>query len=124
MRKTLFSIIVVILLTPAMAGAQEVSKAYWIEAMQTALPTALCKSQQYFRQCFDISAVECEETAASATRICIGKVKNEIPEMLQQPNDGMRWGAKIGQCAGESFELVLIKKWKNTERCNNIENWK
>ncbi|MDH5571393.1 MAG: hypothetical protein OEY89_06480 [Gammaproteobacteria bacterium] len=94
--------------------AIEVTKNDWVAAMETALPTAFCNSAQYFRQCFNVTAQECEETASSATRICLNKNKNKIPEILQQPKDGTHWGTVIGACAGEAYEIALIiKRIKN-----------
>lgn len=103
--------------------AVEVSKNDWLNAMSTALPTAFCNSVQYFRQCFTISAQECEETAASATRICLANNKDKIPEKLAQPEDGTYWGTVIGKCAGNAFEIALIKKRINNTKCNDPANW-
>ena len=91
--------------------------------MTTALPTAFCNASQYFRQCFNVTAQECEETAASATRICLNKNKSKIPSVLQQPKDGTHWGTIIGSCAGEAYEITLIKKRINNRKCDNPANW-
>ena len=103
--------------------AVEVNKADWLNAMSTALPAAFCNSKQYFRQCFSVTAQECEETAASATRICLNKSKNKIPSVLQQPKDGTNWGRIVGSCAGEAYELTLIKKRIKNKKCDNPANW-
>jgi hypothetical protein len=103
--------------------AVQVSKQDWINGMSTALPTAFCNSKQYFRQCFSVSAEECEETAASATRICLKRYKDQIPATLNQPEDGTHWGSIIGSCAGEAYEAALIKKRINNEKCSNPVNW-
>lgn len=117
------TILFVILCLPLGAYAVEVSKADWVNGMSTALPTAFCQSNGYFRQCFDISAEECEETAASATRVCLKKHRDSIPEILIQPKDGTHWGTIIGQCAGEAFDVTLIDKRFDNDKCNNVENW-
>lgn len=111
------------LLLPLTANAVEVSKSDWYNGMSTALPTAFCNSSQYFRQCFSVSAQECEETAASATRVCLNKNDKNIPSILVQPKDGTHWGTVIGKCAGEAYEITLIKKRINNAKCNNISNW-
>ncbi len=103
--------------------AVEVNKVAWVNAMTTALPTAFCNANQYFRQCFSVTAQECEETAASATRICLNQNKNKIPSMLQQPKDGVHWGTIIGACAGEAYEVTLIKKRIKNKKCDNPANW-
>ena len=78
-----FYILVVIALA-SYAGAQEikVSKRQWIDGMKTAVPTAFCQKEQYFRACFKVTQEECEITAASATRICLKNKEKEIPELL------------------------------------------
>ncbi|MDH4262163.1 MAG: hypothetical protein OEV78_03855 [Spirochaetia bacterium] len=108
---------------PLSTHAFEVSKKTWIEGMTSALPAAFCNSSQYFRQCFNITAIECEETALSATRICIKENEEKIPDVLVQPEDGRNWGTKIGSCAGKTFELSLIKKRINNDQCNDPSNW-
>jgi hypothetical protein len=111
------------LIIPLFANATEVSKSDWFNGMSTVLPTAFCNSNQYFRQCFRVSAQECEETAASATRICLNKYSKEIPETLMQPKDGTHWGTVIGNCAGEAYEITLSQKRINNAKCNDISNW-
>lgn len=103
--------------------AAEVEKEVWINAMSTALPTAFCQSGQFFRQCFEVTQIECEETAASATRICLGKYKSEIPKVLNQPQDGSKWGRIIGKCAGEAYGIALQQKFKNNPKCNDPSHW-
>ena len=120
-RNALFGIFLFCLATTAQAG--EVSKEIWINAMSTALPTAFCQSHQYFRQCFEVTSLECEETAASATRICLERYKEDIPNVLNQPQDGNYWGRIIGTCAGEAYEMTLQKRRINSTKCNNPANW-
>jgi hypothetical protein len=103
--------------------AIEVSKDAWIGSMTSILPTAFCNSSQYFRQCFTVTAQECEETASTATRVCISKNADKIPKILKQPEDGTHWGTIIGACAGEAYEIALIKKRIKNTRCDNPANW-
>jgi len=111
------------LLLPLTANAVEVSKSDWYNGMSTALPTAFCNSTQYFRQCFSVSVQECEETAASATRVCLNKNDKDIPNILVQPKDGTHWGTIIGTCAGEAYEMALSKKRISNAKCNDVKNW-
>jgi len=116
-------VLLVTTLLPLSSQAVEVNKKDWINAMSTALPTALCNSNQYFRKCFNVSAQECEETMSSAARICLSKSEKHIPNTLIQPEDGTHWGAIVGKCVGEAYELTLITKRHNNATCNNISNW-
>ena len=115
--------IITILSLPLTVNAVEVSKPDWYNGMSTVLPTVLCNSSQYFRQCFSVSAQECEETAASATRVCLKKNDKDIPNILIQPKDGAHWGTVIGSCAGEAYEITLTKKRINNSKCNDVSNW-
>ena len=105
------------------AQSVEVSKTVWVEAMQSALPAAFCAPDQYFRQCFKVSAKECEATAASTTRACLKNNQNKIPALLKQPSDGQHWGTIIGQCAGAAYEVSLLKKHIDSEKCRDPKHW-
>jgi len=122
MKKIIFSIFSFILISN-LVHAQEVSKEKWVSAMKTALPAHFCHAQHYFRQCFEVTAVECEEVAASTTRICLSELENKLPNVLVQPKDGALWGNKVGSCAGAAYESSLIKKRISNDKCNNISNW-
>jgi hypothetical protein len=108
---------------PLSPRAAEVHKSAWIDTMTTALPTAFCNPSQYFRQCFRVTAQECEQTASSATRICLDKHKDRIPNILNQPADGTRWGTVVGSCAGEAYEITLSKKRIKNKKCDDPANW-
>ena len=104
-------------------SAEEVSKEYWKDSMSTALPKAFCESIHFFRQCFDVNEVQCFETASLATKICLHKYINQIPDTLNQPKDGAKWSNIIGQCAGENFYATLQRKYKATAECDAINHW-
>jgi len=104
-------------------NAQEVTKKQWVSGMKTVLPAHFCQQSQYFRQCFDVTVTECEEVAASSTRICLSELDNQIPNVLVQPKDGTYWGTKVGECAGTTYESVLRQKRISNSKCNDISNW-
>src|SRR5262245_29111848 len=43
----------------------------WMEGMKSVLPSLFCKEKSYFRECFQISAEECEAEAIRVTRVCV-----------------------------------------------------
>ena len=106
------------------AYADEISKDVWMDSISTALPIKACQSKQYFRQCFDVNQVECENTVLSATRICLEKYKDKIPNPLNQPVDGKHWGSVIGKCAGGAYEMVFNESRIDSKNCNDPANWK
>ena len=91
--------------------------------MEAALAASFCQSEAYYRQCFSISASQCEETAKSVTKVCLEKSDTDIPDPLEQPADGSRWGNIVGRCAGIEFEAAQAEAKQHTARCENAENW-
>ena len=124
LRIKLILILSILLVSSPALIADEVSKDYWVDSMKTALPTTFCQSMHFFRQCFDVNEDQCIETAALATKICLHKYINQIPDILNQPKDGAKWGNIIGQCAGENYHATLSRKFKDTKECNDINHWK
>ena len=122
--KGIIAVGVILLLMPFSATANEVSKDDWIKGMSTALPAYFCNADQYFRQCFKVTKIECEETALSTTRICLAQSKDKIPARLRQPEDGAHWGTIVGSCAGQAYEITLQKKRISSAKCNDQNNWK
>jgi hypothetical protein len=110
----------------ATAGAAEqtMPRDAWMGRMETALPTVFCKPESYFRQCFGLTAEQCEVAAASSVRVCLKKFKPRIPAVLVLPADGARWGTDVGTCAGESFEIAHLKQKKQSTKCNDPTAWR
>lgn len=121
--KTIIVNVLFFLSFSVIAAEEEVSKSYWISAMKTALPAAFCNSEQYFRQCYKVTAIECEEVAASATRLCLNDLESELPNVLLQPRDGTFWGTKVGECAGIAYDVSLNAKRISNDECDNVLNW-
>lgn len=111
--------------TPPLATlAQEVPKDKWLDAMTVTIPTYFCQPEQYFRQCFDVTAEECEQVAKSGARNCISKMEHQIPDPLAHPVDSRAWGNRLGTCAGVAYEATLADKHKSDPKCQDARNWK
>jgi hypothetical protein len=37
--------------------------------------------------------------------------------------DGRQWGGVVGGCAGEAYEISLINRRIDSDRCNDAKNW-
>ena len=111
-------------LLAAIANGQEITKDMWIGQMKTALPLGLCSSEQYFRQCFNVQESQCKMVATDATNACLKQFEGKIPVRLKQPADGTYWGTQVGMCAGNAYEVALLKQRINTAKCNNPNNWR
>jgi len=111
--------------TPTTSSASDVTVArdVWVDAFTNALPVALCKDASYFRSCFPVTPAECEQVAASATRVCIGSVRKQLPAKLHQPDEGTAWGRKIGGCVGTSYEATLAQRKIKSPKCDDPSAW-
>jgi hypothetical protein len=105
--------------------APDVPKKEWLESMKSLLPALLCKKTGYFRHCFRVDEDECLEEALRATKICLLKSGDDIPETLHQPSDGAKWGKEAGACTGGTLELALTteKKKKALKKCDDSSKW-
>ncbi len=103
--------------------AQGVSKSLWIKGMSNKLPAMFCESEQYFRQCYQVTATKCEEVATSITRTCLNKFSSRMPAQFTTREEGERWGRIVGECAGEGYGRILRKEFINTQKCNDPRAW-
>ena len=113
-----------LIVIPSASVAQSVGRKQWFDHMSTVLPAMFCAPASYFRQCFRVSAQQCEEAAASTTRICLNKHGNDIPPTLTMPRDGQHWGSIVGHCAGVAYEGMLLKQRISSAKCNDPTQWK
>lgn len=116
-------IFLTVLLMSAQVSAVEIAKSEWMDRMTTGLPAYFCQSDQYFRQCFEVSAEQCEEAMSSATRLCLAKYSDEIPEVLVQPDAGTSWGSVVGRCVGETYDVTNAQKRKMDAVCMDPSHW-
>lgn len=108
---------------PLLAMAQTAGKKEWMDHVAAGMPNAFCGPQSYFRQCFTVTAKECEEAATTATRTCLDKHGREIPATLAMPRDGQHWGSVVGRCAGTATEVAMLKKRIQNAKCNDPRQW-
>jgi len=118
----IFLLVMALLGSPAQAG-QTVTKAKFMEVMKTALPSAFCKDKMYFRQCFKITEDECIQEALRDTKICLTSEAGKLPDILNQPQDGQKYGREIGSCAGATFSTTLGGKKIDSPLCNDPKKW-
>jgi hypothetical protein len=46
-----------------------------------------------------------------------------MPASFCQPQDGQKWGATVGSCAGETYVVVLKQEFINIKICNDAQYW-
>ncbi len=122
--KCIFVLIFVITISACAHYSEEVKKDIWMNKMSNTLPTVFCLSGQFFRECFEVSPVECEQSAYSAVRACLQSYKNQIPRVLIQPRDGGHWGKIIDDCTVDAYQKALQKKRISNTKCDDPNNWR
>jgi hypothetical protein len=110
--------------TDAVPTKQVVGRNEWLVEIQDILPASVCISSGYFRSCYDISADECHDLMTEAIKSCASQYRTQIPAQLEQPEDGTKWGTKIGVCAGTIVEPSLSKRRIPSEKCNDPSAWR
>lgn len=121
------SILVVILLSaliPAATAAADVSitKDKWIGQMSEVLQGIMCAENQYFRKCFNLNQVTCNDEAARAVTSCVTKYATEMPAALL-PKDGQLWGSKLSECAYKELESNLPAPSDSAQCKDSLRHW-
>lgn|GEM_PF-3302439 len=107
---------------PAGAG---VSRDDFLAALRPLTPEYFCGDQMYFRQCFAVSAEDCQMLALVAYDACVRELYPSIPPVLSTEEEGAAVGEMIGTCAGEAYELGLAENGLRYDNaiCNDAANW-
>lgn len=101
-------------------GCKQISRKSWISEMRKKAPQELCKDGTYFRVCFKVTRQECEAAIEAATATCLEKYRSQIPRTLMQPQDGRKWGQKVGACAGSAYDKKMVAKQQLTAKCRAV----
>jgi len=102
---------------PPSARAQ-VSVEVWSADMMVQLPGFFCQPDQYFMQCFDVDEAECRTVSAQEAQRCAEDLADQLPDVLNMPEDGRQWGTELGRCAGIGYDRVLADRKSDAPRCN------
>lgn len=96
----------------------------WLDIMRKQLPGAFCKDEMYFRQCFDVTAAECQALVSKHFEPCLAEHPEAVPRIVNA-DTGRAGGQVLGACVGSRYDLELQRagKRKSSERCNNAANW-
>lgn len=101
----------------APATANLVNKKAWIENMQNSLPSILCKNDQHFMKCFDITANECIDLNKLFVQACLNNIVLALPSELNT-DEATHWGSVIGKCAFDLYEKLMPSKKLSKPECN------
>lgn len=100
--------------------AVDVEKDDWIDSMKTILPSAFCQDNTIFRTCYKQSEEKCHEIATQTTSSCLMQLSPQFPPIFHQPEDGKKWGTKVGGCAGTLFGISSKENRINNPQCKNL----
>lgn len=114
----LAALILLIAASAPLAAQNQLDAQTWMEGMVNTLPNFFCQDDQYFMQCFEVSLDECREVTSRQTRRCVGELGDQIPTVLNMPDDGRKWGTEVGRCAGIGYDLELVERKSTTPACN------
>ncbi len=108
----------------AISQASELSQDQWANIFVPAFTNVMCSDKSYFRHCFATSPERCQKEAISATRICLLDLSPKLPKTFTSREQSVQAGTTVGQCAGTTMELSLLRSKISDPKCNDPNAWK
>ena len=118
-----FGFLAIILIWTSGSNAQEVPKEAWVSQMESGMSAFFCQEGQYFHECFNGTAAQCNETMTELVGGCLERYEEQFPAAFKMPDDGAKWGQVIGSCAGSQYDVVRRSDRINSAKCNNPNEW-
>ena len=109
-----------LLLSFSISSAADLTQDQWINFMTKNMPALFCKPDQYYRDCYEVTKEECEDTAAFAVQACITNHMQELPDIFSY-EESRRWGGIIEKCVDEEYSRTFSNQKKDTEECKEIK---
>ena len=104
----------------SVSHAADLLQDQWINFMTQNMPALFCKSDQYYRYCYEVTKEECEDTAAFAVQACIANHLQELPDIFTYA-ESRHWGAIIEKCVDEEYSQTFSNQKKDTPECKEIK---
>lgn len=82
----------------------------------------LCQSDQYVRQCFNVSGNNCLQVARKASLDCLNNETPNLPKILDFVT-GEQWGNVIRTCVDGKYEERFSDKKSKAPQCGNRSYW-
>ena len=115
------AVLLAIILFPfSLSQAGDLTQEQWIAFMVRGFPSAFCGPDQFYRNCFEVSAEECTETVTSAAEDCLDEVADELPETFTF-EQGRKWGPVIEKCIDAAYVQTYSDLKIDSEECNAIQ---
>jgi len=99
------------------SSAAELSQSQWAEKFAATLPGFICREDWYFRQCFSVTAQQCQAATQAAAKTCLDEAKNGMPAVIRSRDESGSWGAKVASCTGALLEDRMKQQKKPSAQC-------
>jgi len=120
MNLLLKGVLFVLILSFSVSHAADLAQDRWIGFMTKNMPALFCKPDQYYRDCYEVTKEECEDTAAFAVQACIANHIQELPDFFSY-EASRQWGATIEKCVDEEYSRTFSNQKKDTQECKEIK---
>jgi hypothetical protein len=117
-------VLVALLLAANSVKAAELSREQWSNGFERALSAALCEDNYYFRQCFRVTAAQCEAAVLSAAQDCLFDLGTQIPLVFRTKQQYEDAGKLVGQCAGTTVEIKFTPRKLSSDKCRDPNAWR
>ncbi len=87
------------------------------------LPGHTCREGQYFRECFDVTGEQCNDTMTSLFDACLERYRDRLSDTIKLLGEGSRWGQVLGSCAGSQYDMERRSERIHSPRRNNPNEW-
>ena len=104
----------------SLSQAADLTGDQWINFMTQNMPALLCKPDQYYLDCYEVTKEECEDTAAFAVEACIANHIQELPDVFSY-EESRNWGAIIEKCVDAEYRQTFSNQKKDTQECIEIK---
>ena len=109
--------LVFLALSGGASGATELTQSQWAERFEATLPGFICREDWYFRQCFSVTAQQCQAATQAAAKTCLDEAKSGMPAVIRSREDSGSWGAKVASCTGALLEDRMKQQKNPTAQC-------
>lgn len=88
----------------------------WAATLNKTMSTGLCQESSHWRNCYEITAVDCVRLIDSFTKGCTSGMMNKLPSNLT-PTVAALAGQQVGFCVGELFYKLSQHQVKDLPEC-------
>ena len=102
MNRLLVMIFILFFFLPSVVLGNSIPKSHWFKGLSKKFPTAFCQMEPFNKE----ETEKCFIYVKSFTKVCIEYNEEFIPDMLNQPKDGRKWGGILGRCVGKLYDSL------------------